>query len=87
MKNAIMSFSLLCGVCLTACNGDNSSTSNSSDSITTTSNMDTSMTGSAKDSMNINNSESAMIDQNTMDLADKAATGGMMEVELGNMAQ
>jgi putative membrane protein len=37
--------------------------------------------------MNVNNPGSTMVDQNTMDFANKAATGGMMEVELGKLAQ
>lgn len=84
---------ILCGVLSVsylfyACNGNDTSTSSSaSDSITTTSNMDTSINGSKKDSMNVNNSGAAMIDQSTLDFANKAATGGIMEVELGKMAQ
>jgi putative membrane protein len=73
---------------LSACNSNDTSTStSSSDSITTTSNMDTSLSGSKKDSMNVNNSGTSMIDENAMDFINKAATGGIMEVELGKMAQ
>ncbi len=49
--------------------------------------MDTPLSGNKKDSLNVNNSGAAMVDQNTLDFANKAATGGMMEVELGKMAQ
>ena len=89
MKKLFISFLLLSGTYIfSACNGNNSSTTSaSSDSITTTSNMDSSMSGPEKDSMNVNNSGTGMIDQNTMDFANKAATGGMMEVELGKMAE
>ena len=89
MKKLFISFLLLSGTCFFyACNGNNSSTTSSpSDSVTTTSNMDTSTSGSKKDSVNVNNSGSAMVDQNTMDFANKAATGGMMEVELGKLAE
>ena len=45
------------------------------------------MSGTKKDSMNVNNSGSAMVDQETMDFVNKAATGGMMEVELGKLAE
>jgi putative membrane protein len=37
--------------------------------------------------MNVNNTGSGMVDQNAVDFADKAATGGKLEVELGNLAE
>jgi putative membrane protein len=89
MKKLFISFLLLSVTYIfSACNGNSSSTPNpAADSVTTTSNMDTSLSGSKKDSMNVNNSGSSMVDANTIDFANKATTGGMMEVELGKMAQ
>ncbi len=89
MKNIFIPFVLVSFTYVfSACNTNDTSTStSSSDSITTTSNMDTPLSGTKKDSMNVNNSGNSMIDENAMDFVNKAATSGILEVELGKMAQ
>ena len=90
MKKFFLSFTLLSSVyILSSCKGNSSSTTASTDSssVSSTTNMDSSMSGAAKDSMNTNNAGKSMVDQNVMDFAKKAATGGMEEVEMGKMAQ
>jgi putative membrane protein len=64
-----------------ACNGNTNSTS-ASDSTSTMSSADTGM-----NTMNNADTSKATVDQNAVDFAQEAATGGMMEVELGNLAQ
>ena len=91
MKKLIMGFLLCSGLSLFwACNENKSTTENSSvssDSVTT-GNTDTSDTtktsGTKMDTMN--NAGNQMVDQKTRDFVNDAATGGMMEVELGNLA-
>ena len=91
MKKLIMGFLLCSGLGLFwACNENKSTTENSSassDSVTT-GNTDTSDTtktsGTKMDTMN--NAGNQMVDQKTRDFVNDAATGGMMEVELGNLA-
>ena len=91
MKKLIMGFLLCSGLSLFwACNENKSTTENSSvssDSVTT-GNTDTSDTtktsGTKMDTMN--NAGNQMVDQKTRDFVNEAATGGMMEVELGNLA-
>ena len=78
MKKLIIPFLLLAGTCISACNGNNETNES-------TANTD-SASSSAIDTSN-NNAGSAMVDEKVMDFAKDAATGGMMEVELGNMAQ
>ena len=80
MKKLIIAVSLFSGITFFyACNGDNSETKETStnDSVTTNSQADT-MT---------NNVGTTMVDQSTKDFASDAATGGMMEVELGKLAE
>jgi len=85
MKKLSIAILLFSGVALfAACNGNNSNTSTStSDSTNTT---DTSTTA-ATNPDTMNTAGNAMIDENTKDFVNKAATGGMEEVELGNLAQ
>ncbi|MDQ6889570.1 MAG: DUF4142 domain-containing protein [Bacteroidota bacterium] len=97
MKKLSIAFILFTGACLfSACNGNNSKTESSttSDSMVNNSNvMDTSATGSKMDTMNNkmdtmkSNTGTAMVDQKAKDFVKDAATGGMMEVELGKMAE
>ncbi len=63
-----------------SCNGNTSGTQNPADTTSTS-------IGTAKsmDSLK-NNAGTTMIDQKATDFINDAATGGMMEVELGNMA-
>src|SRR5664279_3837650 len=80
MKKLIIAMSLFSGITFFyACNGNNSETTETStnDSVTTNSQADT-MT---------NNVGTTMVDQSTKDFATDAATGGMMEVELGKLAE
>jgi putative membrane protein len=63
-----------------SCNSNNSGTQNPAD--TTSTSIDT---AKSMDSLK-NNAGTTMIDQKTTDFINDAATGGMMEVELGNMA-
>ena len=78
MKKLIIPFLLVAGTYISACNGNNETT----ESTGTTD----SVSSSTMDTSN-NNAGSAMVDEKVMDFATDAATGGMMEVELGNMAQ
>ncbi len=86
-----------------SCNGNgNSSSTTSSDSSSTNSssasgtasNADTSMNKTdastnkmQNDSANMSKTPATPVDNATMDFANKAATGGMLEVELGKLAQ
>jgi putative membrane protein len=78
MKKLIIPFLLLAGIYISACNGNNETT----ESTATTD----SVSSSTMDTSN-NNAGSAMVDEKVMDFAKDASTGGMMEVELGNLAQ
>ena len=64
-----------------ACNG-NTNSSGTADSTSTMSNADTSM-----NKMNATDTSKATVDQNAVNFAKDAATGGMMEVQLGKIAQ
>lgn len=64
-----------------ACNGNTNSTS-TTDSTNTMSSSDTSM-----NTMNNTDTSKATVDQNAVDFAQEAASGGMMEVQVGNLAQ
>lgn len=92
MKKLSIAFMLFSGACFfTACNGNNSSTETSiSDSTMSSTTMDSPMTSSTDamnkmDTMN-NNSGTAMVGDDERNFVKEAATGGMMEVELGKMA-
>ena len=84
MKKLSIGAILLSGACIFyACNGSNSTESTtSSDSTATSMSSDTTKTDTAT-----NNAGNQMVDQSTRDFVADAATGGMMEVELGNLAQ
>ena len=92
MKKLSIGILLISGICLFSCKSDNStneSTSTASDT-TVTGNSDTSdstrMSNAAMDTTSTN-AGNQMVDQKTKDFVTEAATGGMMEVELGNLAQ
>src|SRR5450755_830572 len=95
MKKLIMGFLLFSGICIVyACNGDKStaeSTSTASDSVTTTpgnsDTSDTTKTSNIKTDTTNNNAGNQIVDQNTRDFVANASTGGIMEVELGKLAQ
>lgn len=89
MKKLSIGAILLSWVCIfSACNGNNSTESTtSSDSTATSMSSDTTKTSDKKMDTTTNNAGNQMIDQSTRDFVADAATGGMMEVELGNLAQ
>ena len=89
MKKLSIGAILLSGACIFyACNGSNSTESTtSSDSTATIVSPDTTKTSDKKMDTTTNNAGNQMIDQSTKDFVADAATGGMMEVELGNLAQ
>jgi putative membrane protein len=64
-----------------ACNGNTNSTS-ASDSTSTMSSADTGM-----NTMNNTDTSKATVDQNAVNFSQAAAAGGMMEVQVGNLAQ
>ena len=90
MKKLSFVFLLFSGICiLNACDGDKSTTASTTTDSTTIGNTDatdTTKTNSAKMDTTNNNAGNQMVDQNTKDFVADAATGGMMEVELGNLA-
>ncbi len=87
MKKLSIGFLLFAGACIWACNGGKTSTETNSDSTTTAGTSDTTMTNNTKKDTTNNNAGNQMVDQATKDFVADAATGGMMEVELGNLAQ
>ena len=90
MKKFFISIILISGTYIfSACNGNSSSTTvnSTADSATATANTDSSISADKKASMNANDSGKAMINADTKDFANKAATGGMAEVELGKLAE
>ncbi len=84
MKKIFISFILITGTYIfSSCNGNSSS----SNSATATANADSSVSADKKAAaMDTSNKGKVMIDNNTLDFANKAATGGMAEVELGKLA-
>src|SRR5674476_1465630 len=84
MKKIFISFILITGTYIfSSCNGNSSS----SNSATATANADSSVSADKKAAaMDTSNKGKVMIDNNTVDFANKAATGGMAEVELGKLA-
>lgn len=87
MKKLSIRFLLFSCVCIfCSCGGGNSNESTTKSDSTVTGSSDTTTTSSAtKDTMSNNGGQ--IIDQKTKDFVADAATGGMMEVELGNIAQ
>jgi putative membrane protein len=84
----VLLFSVTC--IFYACNGDKSTNGNTTaaDSATTgnSDTSDTTKTSAAKMDTTNNNAGNQMVDQKTKDFIADAATGGLMEVELGNLA-
>lgn len=73
-----------------ACNGNSNSTTSTTDSTNTMSSSDTGMNrmnDTGTNTMNNADTSKATVDQNAVDFAKEAASGGMMEVQLGNLAQ
>ena len=91
MKKLSLVFLLFSVSCIFyACNGEKStseSTSSADSATTGNSDMtDTTKTNNTKMDTANNNAGNQMVDQKTKDFVADAATGGMMEVELGNLA-
>jgi putative membrane protein len=88
MKQLTIRFLLFSGVYfLSACNGEKSTTQSTSiDSTNAATSTDTTSKSTATDTTS-NNAGNQAVDQSTKDFVAEAATGGMMEVELGNLAQ
>ena len=85
MKKLLIVFLLFSGTCFFyACNGNNTSSESSTSDSTSTTATDT--LGTRMDTMT-NTTRTAMIDEKAKGFAADAATGGMLEVELGNLAQ
>ena len=73
-----------------ACNGNSNSTTSTTDSTNTMSSSDTGMNrmnDTGTNTMNNADTSKATVDQNAVDFAKEAASGGMMEVQFGNLAQ
>ena len=81
MKKLSIATIIASAMIFSACNGSTNSTS-ATDSTSTKSSADTGM-----NTMINADTSKATVDQNAVDFAQEAATGGMMEVELGNLAQ
>ncbi|HEU5053596.1 MAG TPA: DUF4142 domain-containing protein [Hanamia sp.] len=83
MKKVSIATTIAAAIILGACNG-NSNSSSTTDSTTNT------MSSSSDTGMNtMNNSDTAhaTVSQDAINFVQEAATGGMMEVQLGNIAQ
>ncbi len=66
---------------LSACNGNSNSNSTDTDSTTTLSSTDTSTNNT------MSSTDTSMVSDDAKNFAQDAATGGMMEVQLGNIAE
>lgn len=88
MKNLKLIFiSLLSTAFFASCNNNsNSNSTTNSDSVSTSMSSDTSMNNDTSNVMS-NSTGTAYIDDEARDFVKKAATGGMMEVELGKLAE
>lgn len=85
MKKLSIAFLLFSGSCLFySCNGNNTSSESSTSDSTSTTATDT--LGTHMDTMT-NTTGTGMVDEKAKDFAADAATAGMLEVELGNLAQ
>jgi len=88
MKQLTLGLLLFSGLFfLGACNGEKSTTETTSTVDSTTNSTATDTTARSTTSDTSNNAGNQMVDQSTKDFVADAATGGMMEVELGNLAQ
>jgi putative membrane protein len=87
MKKLSIATIIAGAVIFSACNGNSNSTS-TTDSTSSMSSADTGMTKmNSTDTSNNADTSKATVDQNAVNFAQAAAAGGMMEVEVGNLAQ
>ncbi|MEO8853532.1 MAG: DUF4142 domain-containing protein [Ginsengibacter sp.] len=87
MKKLSLASIIAGAMIFSACNG-NSSTSTSSDSTTTMTTKDTTTNAMAThDTTMAMNKDTAMVDKDAQDFDQDAAAGGMMEVQLGKIAE
>jgi putative membrane protein len=85
MKNTFVSFILIIATHIFSACGGNSSSSNSA---TATANTDSSISADKKvAAMDTTTHGKTIMDDNTKDFANKSATGGIAEVELGKLAE
>ncbi len=81
MKKLSIATMIAGAIIFASCNGNSNSTS-ATDSTNTMSSADTGM-----NTMSSTDTSAATVDQNAVNFAQDAASGGMMEVQLGNLAQ
>lgn len=81
-KNTFPLLAILSAALLASCNNDSDTTTSSDSTVTTDSSI---MSGTTSDTSNM--SSAAPLEKMDRDFVMKAAGGGMMEVELGNIAQ
>lgn len=89
MKKLSLALLLIAGTCLFHACGNNADNANNTDSAGSTSStsMDTSTTQSTMSDTGMNAINMHPLDKEARNFAEKAASGGMMEVQLGQMAQ
>jgi putative membrane protein len=87
MKKLSLASIIAAAIIFSACNG-NSNTSTNTDSTTNSMSSDTTNNMNSMDTTNNSaNAMSSTVDDNAKDFAKEAAEGGMMEVQLGNIAE
>jgi len=89
MKKFSLASIIASALILAACNGNTNTNSTSTDSTNTmsTANSDTGTNMNSTDTSNNNNTAAATVGNDEKDFAQDAAAGGMMEVQLGNIAE
>lgn len=87
MKKLSLASVIAAAIIFSACNGNSNTSTNTDTTSTTMSSTDTTNNMNSMDTTN--NSANAMttVDDNSKDFANDAAEGGMMEVQLGNIAE
>lgn len=82
MKKVSIATTIAAAIILGACNGNTNSTSTTDSTNTMSSSSDTGM-----NTMNNSDTSHATVSQDAVNFVQEAASGGMMEVQLGNIAQ